>query len=459
MARKTFINEVHLFRQEVYDADEICEKIVGVLISSKKDVESSRVYLAPEWSSADNREGANTHPAIVAGAAMAFHRMGANVTIGENLLPGVALARRMLPPSLRKQIDDCAVIRPYSPRDYTTVKLRGPMITKEFRLPREWFKADVAVALPKMKTNLFCDVGTSSWCILGLMSDAERKPVLDDLLSMKMADLTRLRPPDVVIVDGVIAGEGQGPLNPSPVSMNTLAIGGAVSTEAVCSWMMGIDPYYVDHLRFLAEKGVGNVDVNAITVKGRELMTQRNFKRASWFIENIDERIKVHGGAAKFCPSGCVGIIRQALDSLGDVVSLPDSREIHIVVGEPVDMESFPAGPGTVVVGDCVSHFMSRGAFVPGRPPDMRELELALYRALRGGLPRGAEFKLRLLRKLRAPFGFVPIALGISTPRNWDGVELKRNVLRKLLVSHLASAAVDYFGRLLRGEIKRHKKR
>lgn len=59
----------------------------------------------------------------------------------------------------------------------------------------------------------------------------------------------------IVIVDGIIAGEGEGPLAPDAVASNVL-IGGCnpVAIDTVSAWLMGFDPYKIKMLVGAAEK-------------------------------------------------------------------------------------------------------------------------------------------------------------------------------------------------------------
>jgi uncharacterized protein (DUF362 family) len=51
------------------------------------------------------------------------------------------------------------------------------------------------------------------------------------------------RKPYLSFVDGVLAGEGAGPLNPDPVPAGVLAFGAnPAAVDAVCAWLMGFDP-------------------------------------------------------------------------------------------------------------------------------------------------------------------------------------------------------------------------
>lgn len=437
------LKKVYLFRQEKYVIEEVCEKLIGVLVAEGLDVEKKKVYLAPGWESISNWEAVNTHPAVVIGAALAFHRMGAEVVVGENLLPGVSVMERLMTPIQRELLKSCARIMPCSRADYVVVKIRKPMARKEFRVPRGWFKADIAVALPKIKTNIFCDLTTSSWCIVNLTEKGDRAGMMDDLFSMKMADLSRTRPPDIVIADGVVAGEGQGPLHPQPVPMGMLAIGRAVSTDAVCAHLAGLEAHYIDHLRFLAEHGIGSVDVNSISVNAPELLKQRDFKRASWTIEKFSERVRVHGGSTKFCPSGCAGIIRQALDVSEPVVNSM-GRDVHIVVGEPVEFGEFVLGEETVLVGDCTENYKGKGIFVPGRSPEPESVELAILRSLKGGLSLYGNLKLGLLSLLGAPGSLKILTVRKQKIKDSDGAAVPGSFVSRLVVSCMV-ARIKHF--------------
>jgi len=53
-----------------------------------------------------------------------------------------------------------------------------------------------------------------------------------------------------VLVDGLIAGEGSGPLNPDPVPAGTLIFGSnPPSVDAACTWLMGFDPEKIPIVR------------------------------------------------------------------------------------------------------------------------------------------------------------------------------------------------------------------
>ena len=51
-----------------------------------------------------------------------------------------------------------------------------------------------------------------------------------------------------VLVDGILAGEGSGPMNPDPVSAGIVLFGvHPPSVDAVCAYLMGFDPGQSSH--------------------------------------------------------------------------------------------------------------------------------------------------------------------------------------------------------------------
>jgi hypothetical protein len=98
------------------------------------------------------------------------------------------------------------------------------------------------------------------------------------------ADLFGARPPDLCLVDGIETNRGgEGPWidGVEPVAPHLLFAGrNGVCTDAICTAAMGYDPQAAhqqfpfmgdNHLKLLAEKGVGTLNVHDIEVRGLPL--------------------------------------------------------------------------------------------------------------------------------------------------------------------------------------------
>lgn len=87
-------------------------------------------------------------------------------------------------------------------------------------------------------------------------------------------DLTRARPIDFAVVDGIIGMEGMGPRFGDPVRMDLVLAGcNAQAVDVIGTEVMGIDPQQVLHLVYAGLKGMGPLAANAagIVVAGDPL--------------------------------------------------------------------------------------------------------------------------------------------------------------------------------------------
>jgi len=136
------------------------------------------------------------------------------------------------------------------------IKLDG-LFLKEVEMPRTFMEADFVISFAKLKTH-------SMQVISGIMKNQfgvlpeKLKVVYHPHLAEVICDLVRVRPPDLCLVDGLIAHEGPGPVGGIPRLMR-LIIGGtdAVATDHVCARLMGKNPRHVPHLKLAAEHKLG----------------------------------------------------------------------------------------------------------------------------------------------------------------------------------------------------------
>ncbi len=80
-------------------------------------------------------------------------------------------------------------------------------------------------------------------------------------------DIVRTLPPHLCVIDGFYGKEGKGPWQGNPVKMDTIIASlDTVAADATAARCIGIDPEIVDHVRWLHEAGIG--DMNDIEVVG-----------------------------------------------------------------------------------------------------------------------------------------------------------------------------------------------
>ncbi|MCD4689898.1 DUF362 domain-containing protein [bacterium] len=147
----------------------------------------------------------------------------------------------------------------------------------EVGIPEMLEDADIYINVPKMKTHGYTTVTLAIKNHKGMLSQADKK--LDHHLGLHdpLAQQAKLRPPDLVVLDGIVGIEGDGPLNGRRVRSRVLAVGtNMLEVDATGARHMGIDPNEITHLRLAAEAGVGTMDPEIIGDA-----PTRDFKRAN----------------------------------------------------------------------------------------------------------------------------------------------------------------------------------
>jgi uncharacterized protein (DUF362 family) len=138
----------------------------------------------------------------------------------------------------------------------------------ELRLPRTILDADLFVNLPKIKTCGYTLVTLSIKNLFGVLQ-RRRKNTLHGRLDEILPYLARTIRNDLIVVDGVTAMEGNGPVIGTPREMDVVVAGSnPVSVDAVCSAMMGFDPASIAHIARAHGMGLGELDPDRIEVVG-----------------------------------------------------------------------------------------------------------------------------------------------------------------------------------------------
>jgi uncharacterized protein (DUF362 family) len=141
---------------------------------------------------------------------------------------------------------------------------------KKLRLPKTVLDADHFINLPKMKTEGHVSVTLSIKNLFGVPM-RRRKSQLHGKLDEILPYMAKTVVNDLVVVDGITAMEGNGPLIGTPRELGILVAGtNAVSVDAVCASIMGFDPHEIRYLARAYEMGLGEIDVERIDVVGED---------------------------------------------------------------------------------------------------------------------------------------------------------------------------------------------
>jgi uncharacterized protein (DUF362 family) len=149
---------------------------------------------------------------------------------------------------------------------------------KEITVPRLVTESAI-ISAAKLKTHTSTTVTLGMKNLFGLLPDKFKAKYHAKGISSVIVDINSVIKPKLVVIDGFVAMEGNGPVDGSPVPMDVIVAGtNVVSTDATGCRLMGIDPHNVKHIQKAEAKGLGTIDAKIIGEKIETLV--RNFKRA-----------------------------------------------------------------------------------------------------------------------------------------------------------------------------------
>lgn len=153
---------------------------------------------------------------------------------------------------------------------YQEVNAPSAKIMTRIRLPKSFLRCNVFITVPKMKTHNQAVVSLSIKNQHGLLRPEDKKLMHRDDIHQKLVDITSLAKPNLAVVDGTIALEGQGPTYGSPVRMDLIIAGcNVVSVDAVASSIMGFDPSSIPTLRLAEMQNMGSFNLAEFALRGQ----------------------------------------------------------------------------------------------------------------------------------------------------------------------------------------------
>jgi uncharacterized protein (DUF362 family) len=234
-----------------------------------------RVFLKPNMVEYEVGTAINTHPHVVAGAAIACQQAGASeVVVGEG--PGhrrdieYLLTSTGLSDQLREQRIRFVDL---NHDDVTAISLRSWFTgLRELMLPVTLLESDFIITMPKLKTHHWAGMTCSMKNLFGTVPGAvygwPKNLLHVHGIPNSILDLTATIRPHFAIVDAVTAMEGDGPIMGRPRSLGFVAMGSdPVAVDATCARVIGLDPEKIDYL-YSAGRFLGLIDASRIEHRG-----------------------------------------------------------------------------------------------------------------------------------------------------------------------------------------------
>lgn len=134
--------------------------------------------------------------------------------------------------------------------------------------------ADVYISVPKMKTHGLTRISGGMKNNYGLLTGAQKSwyhyySGKAEVFARIVVEMFKVRKPDLVIMDAIMAMEGYGPASPEIRWVNkVLASNDAVALDTVQSKIIGFDVDDVPYLRIARELSLGETDLEKIEIVG-----------------------------------------------------------------------------------------------------------------------------------------------------------------------------------------------
>lgn len=159
-------------------------------------------------------------------------------------------------------------------QNLTVVELEKPFKRKVAVL-KDVLDADVYISVPKMKTHGLTMISGAVKNNYGLLTGGQKAwyhyhCVKPEKFAEIVIEMFRLRPPDLVIMDAILAMEGYGPASPETRRVNkVLASDDAVALDRVEAQIVGFNLEDIPYLRLARDLSLGETDMDRIEVIGR----------------------------------------------------------------------------------------------------------------------------------------------------------------------------------------------
>ncbi len=153
-----------------------------------------------------------------------------------------------------------------------------------YHYAQDLLQADRLISIPKLKTHLYTYYTGAIKAMFGCIPKAQRRELHREMATARFAEhlvaIYAIRPPDLVIMDGILAMEGIGPTQGNPKLAGWLLIGNdGVLLDYSAAALMGYDPDQIEMIRIAMERGLQGCPPEQVAFPDCRLA---DFPRQSW---------------------------------------------------------------------------------------------------------------------------------------------------------------------------------
>jgi uncharacterized protein (DUF362 family) len=148
---------------------------------------------------------------------------------------------------------------------------------------------DCFITVPVLKVHVMTTISLSLKNSWGCLPDTMRG-MHHQNLPYKLALIASRLKPKIVVVDGIYALDGHGPMYGEAVDTNLIMVGNnTVATDALGAAVMGFSPDKVQHIRIAEKAGLGAADLHKIKINQDWQPFRKHFHIKKTFVDTISK--------------------------------------------------------------------------------------------------------------------------------------------------------------------------
>ena len=240
--------------------------------------------------------GLVTHPIFVEAVLDLLKKTGADITVGDDIQASgdgfqVSGFRQMCEKAGVKLVN-------FREAGFVDTACNGHFL-ETLHVAKVVDDADVLINLPKLKTHSLCVLTAGIKNMYGTIPLGLRRKIHTDYIrsddfSKALVDIFSLTKPQLTIIDGIIAMEGEGPAGGNLRKLGIILTSrDTVAADAVATEIIGLNPMDIDTTRFAHERNMGIGDLNRIDVVGTKIkdVTVTDFKLPASAVNVLSRKI------------------------------------------------------------------------------------------------------------------------------------------------------------------------
>lgn len=214
-------------------------------------------------------EGVTTHPEVLRAVIRLFKGRAREIWVGDSPGGFGKNIDEVYEKTLTKKICD--------EEGVLLVKFEDPVKVKGIPVTKRLMECDFFVSLPKFKTHTITTITAgvkNSFGVVPGLFKPQSHSVYPTVMGFSnfLVDVFSIRLPDLVILDAIVAMEGDGPNSGTLKNLNLLACSlDAVSLDAVMAKLIGLKSFDILTTKFAHERKIGEGDLNNIEIAGGDI--------------------------------------------------------------------------------------------------------------------------------------------------------------------------------------------